>query len=818
MPDCQEGEDEEEEMCLHRVGCNSTQWECQLTGQCVDLSQVCDGHRDCQDGTDEHDCPDHVTPPADCVEDAEHFLCDNGDSCVHWDKKCDGYADCLDGSDEDFCQHWKNDMAIEVLEERKELTTHNSVSVIWRLFEKRDSLEYKYSWRIHGQSNWTNVSGEWHKNENREYTFTNLNPYTHYDVRLYARDSKTSKEFSHAPVLSVLTGEFKPSPPQRLAATQQGDKLLLTWDWPTVNNGQIKKFKVRLYRDGNLLREITKAALKEEDNLTKTSQNFTLYGLEFHVDYMVTVLAVNSAYESNPSKLISAKLVDSVGPITVEDTSDRSVRLSWASAQTDIKAYLVCSSSENVLEKSLCRDTFKPNIFLTGLSPNTKYNITVQAQVNSASMSAHSEVRVLTTGRALPVPAVQVGQVSNSEPTDVKISWTISQTAGQQQQYQFGVFKGTSLSQLYKSSPSLVRGDHLTLSDLRACTDYIFGVAVFDTMQDKAGIGRMSSPVNFMTGYTKGAAPRNLTVVNNNTVRWTAPCDDMKEKVRYTIKVVTTNIYNEGNSPPSLIHLEPVDIHMISHTFPDLDTPGAKYAVSVSNADGSKGETSPVYLYGPELPRPTSVYTHPTDTGGFLVSWAPGKEHDQEGEHYEVVLSPDPQFRNETCNIILDMITNTSTRISQDQFKEACHHVKEYYIAVRTVFKNRSLEFKSAFSKSSEYLNLLICSLAKRENNVSGNGIMMLDLTEPGTIVIKEKSAVGSIIGVLIVIILMGGGIAYYAHTNRRMRNRFREFIATHYNSATGHATINHHGLIDEDDDDDSPIIRGFNDEEPLVM
>ena len=95
----------------------------------------------------------------------------------------------------------------------------------------------------------------------------------------------------------------------------------------------------------------------------------------------------------------------------------------------------------------------------------------------------------------------------------------------------------------------------------------------------------------------------------------------------------------------------------------------------------------------------------------------------------------------------------------------------------------------------------------------------MLDLAGPGTLVIKEKSAVGTVIGVLVVLVMMGAGIVYYANKNRRMRNRFREFIATHYNSATGHATINHHGLMDEYDDDlSSPIIRGFNDEEPLVM
>ena len=94
--------------------------------------------------------------------------------------------------------------------------------------------------------------------------------------------------------------------------------------------------------------------------------------------------------------------------------------------------------------------------------------------------------------------------------------------------------------------------------------------------------------------------------------------------------------------------------------------------------------------------------------------------------------------------------------------------------------------------------------------------IMTMSLSEEGSITIPEKSAVGTVIGVLLVMLVLGSGLGYYAFTNRRMRSRFREFAAGHYSSATGAATINHSALID--DDDDSPIIRGFSDDEPLVM
>ena len=50
---------------------------------------------------------------------------------------------------------------------------------------------------------------------------------------------------------------------------------------------------------------------------------------------------------------------------------------------------------------------------------------------------------------------------------------------------------------------------------------------------------------------------------------------------------------------------------------------------------------------------------------------------------------------------------------------------------------------------------------------------MTVAVEEPGTITIPESSAVGTVVGVLVVLALLGAGVAYYAHTNRRMRHRF---------------------------------------------
>ncbi|XP_056132815.1 low-density lipoprotein receptor-related protein 8-like [Lampris incognitus] len=60
------------------------------SGRCVPEVKVCDGHTDCDDGTDELHCVERV-----CQE----FLCQDG-GCVARNVLCDGTPDCIDGSDE----------------------------------------------------------------------------------------------------------------------------------------------------------------------------------------------------------------------------------------------------------------------------------------------------------------------------------------------------------------------------------------------------------------------------------------------------------------------------------------------------------------------------------------------------------------------------------------------------------------------------------------------------------------------------------------------------------------------------------------------
>ena len=320
------------------------------------------------------------------------------------------------------------------------------------------------------------------------------------------------------------------------------------------------------------------------------------------------------------------------------------------------------------------------------------------AGASKSSVSPPSTVIVTTAGQELPRPVISSIDIVNV--TSVKLSWTMPR--GVTESYQFGIWYGVSLDQVVRAAPSLTRDTKVTISNLQGCTDYIFVVAVLDI--GKYGVGPMSDPIHISTNYSTSSPPRHVRTSPTApfTILWDAPCDSMPRPVRYHIRFVVTNLYNDTAVKQRRKTLEPTANISISYNMRDMGvTPGAVYLVSISA--GSGDPSAPVTVHGPPLEAPKQVYAHPVATveSEVRVSWAPVPE----AEHYDVVLSPDTSFTNTTCSITIPKVANNSFILEVKELARAenkCPGVQEYTVGVRatTVDTNSGQLLKSAFSRA----------------------------------------------------------------------------------------------------------------------
>ncbi|TPP57800.1 Low-density lipoprotein receptor [Fasciola gigantica] len=74
--------------------CHAPNIACRSSGECIDPAKRCDGREDCRDGFDEKGCPPRCPSPK--------HECRSGE-CISPGQVCDGRRDCADGSDEFNC-------------------------------------------------------------------------------------------------------------------------------------------------------------------------------------------------------------------------------------------------------------------------------------------------------------------------------------------------------------------------------------------------------------------------------------------------------------------------------------------------------------------------------------------------------------------------------------------------------------------------------------------------------------------------------------------------------------------------------------------
>lgn len=90
-------------ICINQTDCD---FMCSTSGECLKLSQRCDGKIDCLDASDEKDCS-RILAMKQCS--AGHFLCSiDMQQCIPMNQRCDQNFNCKDRSDELNCETIKN--------------------------------------------------------------------------------------------------------------------------------------------------------------------------------------------------------------------------------------------------------------------------------------------------------------------------------------------------------------------------------------------------------------------------------------------------------------------------------------------------------------------------------------------------------------------------------------------------------------------------------------------------------------------------------------------------------------------------------------
>ncbi|KAM9299149.1 sortilin-related receptor [Gastrophryne carolinensis] len=742
--------------------CSRFEFECQKSKYCIQRWKQCDGVRDCQDGTDELNCPTHR--PSSCVNGT---LCEDGMACIALSDHCDSFLDCSDGSDEKNCTDDSVVYKVQNLQGTPDFS--GNITLTWTRPKKMptSSCVYIIYYRVVGESLWKPL--ETHSSKTT-YVLKILKPDTTYQVKVQVQCLR--KLHNSNDVITVRTPEGFPDAPQHLQLSlNKSLPFTITgcWSSPANTHGLIREYVVEYSTD----------ATKSWTSYRTHERCYNIKIQESNTMYLVRVAAVTSRGMGpwSDTKTISTdwKKVVPLPTIKIRNITEGSVTFTVKlDSDVQITGYTVSLSwefDEHMQEKRMLQyDGRNIEHKVTNLTSQTNYEIAAWATSDFGEGSVAFK-HFTTTGTKPELPSLKVKAINQ---TAVECSWVGMNNVT------YGVFYATSFLELHRSPRSMTTTLNNVTVIVSRDEQYLFLVRVISPY-----LGPPSEYTVVRMIPDNRLPPRHLHAVLTDktwtTLKWESPYDSPDSELSYIVSVKDLVTKAEKSYKVNTKN------STIEYRIGSLE-PGGKYNVIVQLRNMSKEASTKVNTVPLLAPEALKIINEKDHIFLIWKSLALREKYFNESRGYDIHM--------------YDSSSNVSTYLGN---------------TTENVFRISNLKLGHNYTFTVQARCLYSAQLC-------GEPALLL-YDKPGTGMDAQPSTgvqstdVAAIVVPILFLLLVATGcgfvILYMRH--QRLQNSFTAFANSHYSSRLGAAIFSSGDDIGEDDDD-APMITGFSDDVPMVI
>ncbi|XP_055591990.1 sortilin-related receptor-like [Uranotaenia lowii] len=775
--DCTKGEDEDN--CPSQKTCSNKHFKCRSDGMCLPLEKYCNNVVDCVDGSDE-DCkfkPNTSTVTSNnCTNNPGVFACDN--TCFALMALCDGKSDCYDGTDEENCNGMKT-KHYQVTQIGVDERSRNSTSFLifwWIPLPRNVSLEFLPSIFYNGE--WKNVTN-WI--DNMDYRFTNLKPYTNYNVTTYVRVKDQTKITPPYFYFEIATSEGVPTVPRNVTVAQiNGSRIQVSWERPEEVNGQLQGYTINY-------RSQSKNVGPAQNVKVGSSETSHIFDNDFrpHTVYEFWVKARNGKHESVSSNMVQLKFdgssnIDKISKIDVVNITKKSVTLEWKPV-SNADGYMI----EPILPQSypqLNKIWVKTSTYtLDNMVPGTQYVIKVAAYAKNF-VGMHETTIVTIMGD--PLPAINVRMKEQTQ------EYTLLEWDEPKENYgklTYGIYYGTNMDQLFEASKVNTSATSYKLTKLRPCESYLISVGIVGPI-GPGPLGR--NPLKLDTPYNNTLPPKELNVDINDTshemiIQWKHSCS--LESSSYPTYIISVRELTKNKTSLVNVKSSPNNKTMM-HVFRSIPL-GAAYEIGVST-NVQHAQVVTTVAYSAPLPAPSRLQVWPESNGTYVVYWKPVNDFKDIAYTYQAVVYEGRGVNTTIPPVLMLEAKEPPILINPNQLAR---------LPLDTLF-----------------------TIGVRLKTVDG---FLSDIVETESFakhnfgsLVQESSFSSAWLWIVptVVAMLLALTVVYVVQRHRRLQTSFSRFANSHYDTRTGATRIG--DSLDDDDHEHQEVPRSFSDDEPLVI